>query len=406
MSSPQTPPPSAASKDPDLYAALASLNLKEPYLTQTVDILDAHCIDLGVLRSGMVTGDVQGLPLAPGARVKVLSLCPSPAGSSSSSSSAPPPISNAPSSPLPPWAPSPKPAGQPLTFMTSNFKVNYETAPVPQQQFVLFGSVHALITWYCARQNIDAGEGNMFFNVSSHMSFVFCLKYFHFLSSLIFAFISTHQQLQAEAFQNLAEILNQIPGACQRMWTSSLHLRGREFCSILNEAIRVDDPVVSQNVVSIVRGINSLSVTRNFGVSGVPWPLDNTLYRGGGLPDQHQSFFTVGKVYRVPMFLATSTDWLYCQQTFCRRAEADDHRPPVFYYIYFHQELKCCHVNIVTRRHGGDEKEFLFVPYSVFEVVGVKWMDQPTWEHPHLIYLIAMHDNTRYPEDLPLAPWH
>ena len=234
----------------------------------------------------------------------------------------------------------------------------------------------------------------MFFNVNSHKLFVFCLKYFHFLSSLIFAFKSTHQQLQAEAFQNLAEILNQIPGACQHMWTSSLHLRGCEFCSILHEAICVDDPVVSQNVMSIVRGINSFSVTRNFGVSGVLWPLDNTLYQGGGLPDQHQSFFTVGKVYCVPIFLAMSTDWLYCQQTVCRHAEADFHCPPVFYFIYLNPKLKFCHVNIVTQRHGGDEKEFLFVPYSMFEVVGVKWIYQPTWEHPHLIYLNAIHDNT------------
>ena len=186
MSSPQTPPPSAASKDPDLYAALASLNLKEPYLTQTVDILDAHCIDLGVLRSGMVTGDVQGLPLAPGARVKVLSLCPSPAGSSSSSSSAPPPISNAPSSPLPPWAPSPKPAGQPLTFMTSNFKVNYDIAAVPEHQHEIFMSVLFLIKWDCVRRGINYEvDGKLFFNVSGghetfhfQLLFLFSLQYF------------------------------------------------------------------------------------------------------------------------------------------------------------------------------------------------------------------------------------
>ena len=189
------------------------------------------------------------------------------------------------------------------------------------------------------------------------------------------------------------------------MWTSSLHLHGREFCSILNEAIRVDDHLISPNVALIVRGINSLSVNREIGAY-VPWPLNNTLYRGGGLPNVHMSFFTPGKKYRVPMFLATSTDWHYCQNTFCYRAQYDSHLPPVLFFVYLHQEHKCRHVNLVTYRNGGDEREFLFVPYSVFEVAKVEWRSPPTWQSPHLIYLYAMIDNKEHAEDLPLAPWH
>ena len=200
--------------------------------------------------------------------------------------------------------------------------------------------------------------------------------------------------------------MKEIPAACQCLWTSSLTLCGHEFCSILNEAIRVDDPAISPIITSIVRGINCLSITRKFGANAVPWPHDFILYRGGGLPNEHAFFFTVGKVYRVPMFLATSTDWGYCKREFCSRAQYSSCLPPVLYILYIHPQHRCLHVNYVTRTNCGDEREFLFVPYSVFEVARVEWQQWPTWESPHLIHLNAMADNKLFPEDLPLAPWH
>ncbi len=197
-----------------------------------------------------------------------------------------------------------------------------------------------------------------------------------------------------------------MPGACQRLWTSAVLLRGREFCSILNEAIRVDDPKISANVVSIVRGINCLSVTRGLKSMDVQWPVDFKLYRGGGLPNQHQSFFSVGKRYRVPMYLATSTDWALCQRTFCYREHSINGHPPVLFIVQINPQYRCMHVNYITRRNCGEEREFLFVPYSVFEVMQVEWKQAPTWQSPHIVCLNAMSDNMLYPEDLPLAPWH
>jgi hypothetical protein len=52
---------------------------------------------------------------------------------------------------------------------------------------------------------------------------------------------------------------------------------------------------------------------------------------------------------------------------------------------------------------GSGKREFLFVPYSVFEVANVQWKDHPTWELPHVVFLNAMSDNSRYPEDLSLS---
>lgn len=52
------------------------------------------------------------------------------------------------------------------------------------------------------------------------------------------------------------------------------------------------------------------------------------------------------------------------------------------------------------------EKEFLFVPYSVFTVREVVWRDKPTWMDPHIVHLDVAVDNLLYEDQcLPLAPW-
>lgn len=196
-----------------------------------------------------------------------------------------------------------------------------------------------------------------------------------------------------------------MPAACQRLWTSPLTLQKREFCSILNEAIRLDDPAASPTVGSLSRGINSLSITRG-NQSEVEWPKDFKLYRGGGLPVEHQSFFSIGKEYRVPMYLATSTNKGICLRIFCQRAAKASCLPPVLYTVLIDPEAHCAHVNYVKKTNCPDEREFLFVPYSVFTVVDAKWKDHPTWLDPHEVILQAAPDNHLCPEELPLARWH
>ena len=55
-------------------------------------------------------------------------------------------------------------------------------------------------------------------------------------------------------------------------------------------------------------------------------------------------------------------------------------------------------VNLVRNTHHPDEDEFLFSPYSVFTVGACNWADRTVTLTPAL-------DNTREPEDLPLASW-
>ena len=49
---------------------------------------------------------------------------------------------------------------------------------------------------------------------------------------------------------------------------------------------------VMKEVTALARGMNELCVTRGMKPGGrggqVEWPKDHVLYRGGGIPDQHQ----------------------------------------------------------------------------------------------------------------------
>ena len=58
---------------------------------------------------------------------------------------------------------------------------------------------------------------------------------------------------------NMAELVDQVPEAAQRMWTSALQLRGKEFCFILNDTVRDDDEELADPMA--VRRSNSAHKT-------------------------------------------------------------------------------------------------------------------------------------------------
>ena len=70
----------------------------------------------------------------------------------------------------------------------------------------------------------------------------------------------------------------------QRMWTSALQLRGREFCFILNYFLREDSPTLAGTLGKIARAINQLCVTANRATAAVH-PPDFVCYRGAGFDD-------------------------------------------------------------------------------------------------------------------------
>jgi len=67
-----------------------------------------------------------------------------------------------------------------------------------------------------------------------------------------------------------------------------------------------------------------------------------------------------------------------------------------------HPLNKCLHAGFLKDHHTDfpNEKECLFVPYSVFTVVKIE--KEPS---PKKIYLKVAVDNMEEREDLPLSPW-
>jgi len=120
------------------------------------------------------------------------------------------------------------------TMKTSLFLVNYNNKQPPQFQHELFAAVISIIKEYCIWHNIEQEKGKVFFT-----------------------------ELQKEAFDNRNELLEEVTSACVRLWTSGKNLNGREFCSIFNESIRMDDEKCMDDITLLCRGINNLCVTRN-----------------------------------------------------------------------------------------------------------------------------------------------
>jgi hypothetical protein len=187
-------------------------------------------------------------------------------------------------SPTPTSSSPPLPPAPPSSLSKSNFKREYGLTECPELQHQLFSSMHSFITLMCDRHSVPPAAGKDLFH-----------------------------RLQGESFQNPEELLSEIQVAATRIWTSTQKLQGGgvdkalnvEFCSLVNRALRDDDAHVMPHLVVIVRAINALCIVRRESAS-LKFPPNSESHRGGALPLQHHAFFTAGKKYRVPMYLATS----------------------------------------------------------------------------------------------------
>ena len=201
----------------------------------------------------------------------------------------------------------------------------------------------------------------------------------------------------------VSELVGEVGTIAIRLWTSAKKLNGRELCSIFNQAIRDDNEDMMPAVVMFARGINLLCITRGLMPSQAT-QIPGKTYRGGALPQQHQSFFEVGKQFRTPQFLSTSKNRRVASNFAYMASERGEE--PVLWEFVFHEDFGCKHVNFLQRSNVEGEEEFLFTAYSVFTVRSRDIKSGPTnWMDPHKIVLEVAPDNRLYPEDLPLSPW-
>merc|ERR1711971_1143761 len=137
------------------------------------------------------------------------------------------------------------------------------------------------------------------------------------------------------------------------------------------------------------------------------FPPNGVLWRGGGFRNTFKTFFTVGLRFRIPAFYATSFSKKIASQFAFRqsgkhfraicRVQVDPRgaQDPLY---------RVKHAAYVRNTLVKGEGEYLFSPYSVFEIEHVAWSDK--LEDPHVLHLKAALDNVRESEKLPLAPWY
>ena len=70
--------------------------------------------------------------------------------------------------------------------------------------------------------------------------------------------------------------------------------------------MRDDDPALQDSAATLTRAINQMCVTFGQGAEAHAHPPNDECFRGGGFDDQFRGFFTQGKKFRQPAFLATS----------------------------------------------------------------------------------------------------
>ena len=204
------------------------------------------------------------------------------------------------------------------------------------------------------------------------------------------------------------------------LWTSAQRFEGvegheKELCSLINSAIRDDPPELAGPTAGVCRAINTLCVVRGHAVGELRFPKGGITYRGGGFDNANKAFFTEGKQFRVPGFLATSFSKSIATNFRDNIATPPPGGSRIMWLIRIdpegetNPEKRCKHVNFVSNSHIADddgnprEAEFLFAPYSVFTVKTVTWGADG---EPHEVILKAATDNAAEPEDVPLAPWY
>eukprot|EP00039_Didymoeca_costata_P000210 m.44586 g.44586 ORF g.44586 m.44586 type:complete len:450 (-) comp10119_c0_seq1:256-1605(-) len=203
----------------------------------------------------------------------------------------------------------------------------------------------------------------------------------------------------------------------QPLWTSELNLsNGRTFYSILNEVIRNDkddERGILKHATVIARTINQLCVAARLSPETAIFPRDGCVYRGAVIPTDYIPFFSIGRSYRVPQFLATSfnieTAQRFCTKAKLASAKQGSKHPGVIWYVHvdpcgsFDNEKLCKNANFIERSNYSREEEYLFVPYSVFTVTMVHLSTSS--DYPHIIHVQAAPDNKEESETLMLAPW-
>ena len=190
-----------------------------------------------------------------------------------------------------------------------------------------------------------------------------------------------HNALAGDAFGALG-------AAAELLWTSDLKFEGmppahcKPFYAMLNLALLQDVHELMAPAAGFARAINdSLLVTSRTKPERQRFPPHNRTWRGGGLgiaghvslsPDALLAFFTPGKKYRQPAFLATTFDQSVAEG-FIQDAIDDGAKCTVLWVVHFDpngrridengtaypdfdDSVRVKHVNYISKSHFEDSQ--------------------------------------------------
>jgi hypothetical protein len=223
------------------------------------------------------------------------------------------------------------------------------------------------------------------------------------------------ERLRQQATEAGIDPMGDAGEAAELVWSSQLRLEGvegygKELCGFINQALRENLATagLAWRLAGVVRAINAVRQIRGRSQHADRFPPGGRTYRGGGFDTKFRGFFSVGKKYRVPGFLATSFDEMVAITFRDTHACVPPGGERILWVVHvdpagdIDRSRRCKHAYLI-RSHLPKEAEFLFTAFSVFTVRSVLWAEDGSSSR---VELDAAMDHETEPEDLPLAPWY
>lgn len=136
-----------------------------------------------------------------------------------------------------------------------------------------------------------------------------------------------------------------------KVYTSNLPLGSQRFYGYVNRKLMQDDYAALEKLMPFIRRATSQ-------INEYASDRDCTLYRSMTLNDQQIQYFTIGKCFRFPGFTSTSENERTARE---------------FGNVCFTIHVTApCHqvINMTRKSYIRTEQEWLFSPYSCFQVIG------------------------------------
>lgn len=193
------------------------------------------------------------------------------------------------------------------------------------------------------------------------------------------------------------------------MWSSADRLGGSELCFFVNDALRLDNSKLLAALMPFVYCLQKTLVNRSQPLRHATWPRDTsqqpvrTCYRGAGLQSERWAWFKAGRKFRVPFYFACSLE----EVTALNFAKRSSMRHKVVFEILFpaiNEPCACMHVCLLEDSLESGEVEFLFAPYSTFEVLESQNRTNTALGEHLWVRLLAAADNMT-DESQPLLQW-